>query len=260
VFWLWSSLHLLGLASELMATVMAGTTTLVAHKSSFAFPNQQLGSSSKPSRACIQKEFLGSPCRGGVSRSLSSVQKKMLHQLDSAPGKKVSAMAAVGADLKEYFVSLEQKTDTSKETVLEFYVHEVRIGPGTTVMLNAGTGHHELKLPGYGSMFVFDNDVREGGSRDSKLVGRERGHGSITDEKFKEGLQLMSKITFNEDSQFGPGSLSFSGNVGGAVAPYELIVLGGTGNFRGAKGYAIVENCPPHPPAYSFHWRVHLSH
>jgi hypothetical protein len=71
----------------------------------------------------------------------------------------------------------------------------------------------------------------------------------------------MSKITFNEDSQFGPGSLTFSGNVGGAVAPYEeLIVLGGTGNFCGAKGYAIVKNCPPHPPAYSFHWRVHLSH
>ncbi len=153
----------------------------------------------------------------------------------------------------------QENVNVRKETVLDFYVHEIRSGAEATLILAAGTGNGDVQNMGFGSVLVFDNEVREGGSRDSKLVGRERGYGPVSDLQGKEGVQLLSKITFNSDSEHSSATLTFCGNLGGVESPYELIVLGGTGHFRGARGYALVQNCPPRPPHFIFHWSVHLT-
>ncbi|CAK9230118.1 unnamed protein product [Sphagnum troendelagicum] len=152
-----------------------------------------------------------------------------------------------------------EKWNVMKEGAMEFFVHEIRSGGEATLMLAAGTGKGDHRNLAFGSLLVFDNEVREGGSRDSKLVGRERGFGPVSDLQGKEGVELLSKIAFNADSAHGVGTLTFSGNFGGVQSPSELIILGGTGRFRGARGYALVENCPAQPPHFIFHWNVYLN-
>jgi hypothetical protein len=247
-----------------MENVMAGR--LVTHTTTFAAAFPRLGSSSSQCKACTQKEILGTAIpwtSHPLQRLSSSAQKKnkttTTKQGSSSTARTVTVMAGIGLEVKELFHALEQKFENSRETILEFYVHEIRGGPERTLLLAAGTGNGDLTKLGFGSICVFDNEVREAGSRESKLLGRERGYGHVTDKEAKEGLQLSSRITFNAHSEYGPGSLTFSGNVGGVVSPYELIVVGGTGRFRGAKGYVTVENSPPNPPDFVFHWKVHLT-
>ncbi|KAG0626124.1 hypothetical protein M758_2G104100 [Ceratodon purpureus] len=145
-----------------------------------------------------------------------------------------------------------------KET-LEFYIHEIRSADpddktATLKLANLPPNTNPLQ---WGSSFVFDNEVREGLGADSKLLGRERGWGVVTDQNSEEGLQLISKISFTE-GKFNGSTITFSGNVGGKETPYELIVHGGTGHFRGAHGYVLAENAPNDGPRFIFHWKVFL--
>jgi hypothetical protein len=109
----------------------------------------------------------------------------------------------------------------------------------------------------WGSSFVFDNEVREGLGADSSLLGRERGWGVVTDQHSEEGLQLTSKISFIKGKYEG-STITLSGNVGGKKTPYELIINGGTGHFRGAHGYVLADNAPNDGPRFIFHWKVFL--
>lgn len=142
---------------------------------------------------------------------------------------------------------------------LEFYVQEIRSADpsDTTATVKVANLPVNTKPLQWGSSFVFDNEVREGIGADTTLLGRERGWGVISDTENKEALQLLSKISFM-DGKYKGSTLTFSGNVGGAVTPYELIILGGTGHFRGAHGYALVDNVPNEGARFKFHWNVFI--
>lgn len=143
---------------------------------------------------------------------------------------------------------------------MEFHVHEIRSKDpaDATATLKVANLPPNTKPLEWGSSFVFDNEVREGSGADTKLIGRERGWGVVSDMHGDDGLQLMSKISFTEGNYKG-SSLTFSGNVGGKPSQYELMILGGTGHFRGAHGYVVADKVPNEGSRFKFYWKVFIT-
>jgi len=166
----------------------------------------------------------------------------------------VFSRVAVRSGLKD-LLTLSDKPKVNE--TMEFYIHEIRSADPSdkTATLKVANLPVNTKPLEWGSSFVFDNEVREGSGADSTLLGRERGWGVVSDRESKEALQLFSKISFT-DGKFKDSTITFSGNVGGAVMPYELIILGGTGHFRGAHGYVLAEKFPNEGARFKFHWKV----
>lgn len=146
-----------------------------------------------------------------------------------------------------------------KQSTLTLYIHELRAPPDSTVLAAAGTGQNDFTKIGFGSFLVFDNEIRDGPDRNSTLLGRERGYGPISDLQGKHGIQLTSTLVFGRGSTY-HGTLTLQGNVGGAEPTTELAVLAGTEDFRGARGYAIVETVKTSPLAVVFRWNLYLSY
>lgn len=147
-----------------------------------------------------------------------------------------------------------------KQSNLTLYIHELRAPPDPTVLAAAGTGQNDLTQIGFGSFLVFDNEVRDSPDRsNSALLGRQRGYGPISDLQGKQGIQLLSTLVFGRGSSY-HGTLTLQGNVGGASPTTELAVLSGTEDFRGAKGYALVETVKSGPLAVVFRWNIYLSY
>lgn len=147
-----------------------------------------------------------------------------------------------------------------KESRLTVFVHQIRAPlSSATLLAAAGTGQNDLTKIGFGSFLVFDNEVREGLDKTTLLLGRERGYGPITDLQGEQGIQLTSTMVFNKNAAH-KGTLTFQGFVGGPELINELMVVGGTEDFRGAKGYAIVQTLKTSPLEVVFRYNIYLSY
>lgn len=196
------------------------------------------------------------------SSSLAHRSQRLGQEFTNAPRlpAQVSRRSASSGVVRSNLMELLTHEDKQKvKETLEFYVQEIRSADpnDTTATVKVANLPPNTAPLQWGSSFVFDNEVREGLAADSTLLGRERGWGSVTDKHNEEGLQLISKITFIEGKYKG-SSLTFNGNVGGKIPPYEVIILGGTGHFRGAHGYVLVDNAPNDGPRFKFHWKVYI--
>lgn len=207
-----------------------------------------------------QDFFNGSSIRSSLSlRSYRSCLEPARAQASisgwqSADPTKRNKSIITRASLKELVSVVDERKVKEK---MVFYIHEIRSADMTATLKVASLPENTAPLQ-WGSILVFDNEVREGEGTDSKLIARERGWGCITDKDSADGLQLFSKITFT-DGKYEGSSLTFSGNVGGAATPYELIILGGTGHFRGAHGFVLADNCPNQGNLFIFQWNVFVT-
>ncbi|XP_051143481.1 dirigent protein 10-like [Andrographis paniculata] len=93
----------------------------------------------------------------------------------------------------------------------------------------------------FGTMFVFDDEVTEGHDLGSGLVGRAQGFYIASSE---DGNSQTMAFTVMFKSGAYADSLSFFGIHRTAVAESHLAVMGGTGKFVNAKGFAMVKTLP----------------
>lgn len=115
---------------------------------------------------------------------------------------------------------------------LTFYVHctdEVAIVAGP------GKEQPDLNLLDFGSTLVFDNDVTEGPSPSSKHVGRRQGV-AVKDNHSNTNFYLLFTIIFEDHDRY-TGTLQVAGTEIGS-GDREISIVGGTGDFRGARGYS----------------------
>uniref|UniRef100_A0A7I4B3A3 Dirigent protein n=1 Tax=Physcomitrium patens TaxID=3218 RepID=A0A7I4B3A3_PHYPA len=131
---------------------------------------------------------------------------------------------------------------------LTCYTHEIQDGLNASPKLNAGTGQGgDLTAAGWGSFVVFDNIVKEGLNEDSKTLGKFSGWGVVTSIGGipAGGAQMSGQFDFGEGSEYNGSSIAVTGTVSvpgvGPPPPWERIIVGGTGKFRGCKGYAIAQ-------------------
>ncbi|KAL2937157.1 Dirigent protein 23 [Bienertia sinuspersici] len=126
-----------------------------------------------------------------------------------------------------------------QKTTLEFYYHDVISGESPTAVLiaRAANGSNDDAPLAFGKLFMFDDPLTMGPDPDSKLVGRAQGmYGS--DSLGEVGLIMAMAFTFNEGIYNG-SSISILVHNPITVKHRELPIVGGTGLFRMAQGYAV---------------------
>jgi len=146
---------------------------------------------------------------------------------------------------------------------LTYYVHETRYGPNATLLPAAGTAQGNVSEIGWGSFLVYEHPLKEGPSSDSKLLGKITGTGAITTKggTATGGIKLAAEHIFNEASQYSGSSLTLTGTFAFPRQGWECLIPGGTGHFRGFRGYALGEpvEATTVPPLFVYKWDIYLS-
>lgn len=145
---------------------------------------------------------------------------------------------------------------------LTYYVLEIRGGPNSTLLAAAGTGQGNLSAIGWGSFLTLDNYLKEGPDTDSKLLGMITGTTVVTSKGgvATGGAQLNTQHIFSGDF-YNASSLTVTGTILTPSTPWECIVPGGTGAFRGYSGYGLLApvEATTAPPVYVYQWDIYIS-
>ncbi|KQK15141.1 dirigent protein 22 [Brachypodium distachyon] len=121
---------------------------------------------------------------------------------------------------------------------VRLFMHETIGGPNPTLVTS-------LKSPlggnaTFGSVGVLDNELRDGPDpKGSKLVGRFQGFFAGAGLVSPPGLLSAMNIRFTAGEWCG-SSLALLGSVPSFGAPVERALVGGTGDFRLARGYSVM--------------------
>ncbi|KAH6820797.1 hypothetical protein C2S53_018915 [Perilla frutescens var. hirtella] len=122
-------------------------------------------------------------------------------------------------------------------TSLHFYVHDVRTGPNATLYTVANASITANSSTGFGRVNVFDDRVTVAPDINSSEVARAQGLTTSSDLQVQ--AFTMNLNFFLKEGPFNGSTVSVVGRNQFADAQRELTVVGGTGPFRYARGYAI---------------------
>ncbi|MED6194342.1 hypothetical protein PIB30_027600 [Stylosanthes scabra] len=128
---------------------------------------------------------------------------------------------------------------TQKLTTLHFYYHDILQGEHPTVVQIIDPSNNTPN--GLGTTFVMDNALTEGPDLSSKQVGRAQGifgSASIHD----RGMFMLINFAFSEEGEYKGSTLSMLGRNPVMDTVREMPIVGGTGLFRFASGYAIAQS------------------
>ncbi|CAN4086485.1 unnamed protein product [Withania somnifera] len=119
---------------------------------------------------------------------------------------------------------------------LHFYFHDIVSGKNPTAVKIAEAAMTNRSASGFGLMAMMDDPLTVGPEANSKLVGRAQGiyaQASLND----VGLLMVLNFVFVE-GKYNGSSLSVLGRNSVMSAVREMPIVGGTGFFRLARGYA----------------------
>ncbi|ONK56505.1 uncharacterized protein A4U43_C10F9500 [Asparagus officinalis] len=128
------------------------------------------------------------------------------------------------------------------ETHLHLYLHENFTGPNPTSITAVTTSTPSS----FGTIRVFENELREGADPISKLIGQSQGTGTTASRD--EGSSLVeANFVFTIGEYKGSTLAIFGRPIRLLLSSWEVNVIGGTGKFRLARGYAIGRNIVVEP-------------
>ena len=121
-------------------------------------------------------------------------------------------------------------------THLHFYFHDTITGQNVTAVKVAGANNTSDSSLSFGEVVVFDDPLTTGPGLSSKLVGRAQGIYASASQS-EVGLLVVVNYIFYEGIYNG-STLSVFGHNAIMSSVREMPVIGGTGVFRFARGYA----------------------
>ncbi|XP_015881943.1 dirigent protein 22-like [Ziziphus jujuba] len=133
--------------------------------------------------------------------------------------------------------SVQQKkvTQTVNAKHLHFYFHDILSGKNPTAV-NIITPPDGL-ISSFGSTLMIDDALTEGQDSSSKVIGRAQGFYSVASQS---DLAFLMVMTFSfVEGEYRGSSLSILGRNPVLNDVREMPVVGGTGKFRFARGYAL---------------------
>ncbi|PON76179.1 Disease resistance response protein [Parasponia andersonii] len=123
-----------------------------------------------------------------------------------------------------------------KLTHLHFYFHDVVSGRNPTAVKVAEAATTNTSSTNFGYVAVLDDPLTVGPNATSKQVGRAQGiYGSASQSEV--GLLMVLNYVFTE-GKYNGSTLSILGHNAILSAVREMPVVGGSGRFRFARGYA----------------------
>nr|DAD42144.1 TPA_asm: hypothetical protein HUJ06_000374 [Nelumbo nucifera] len=148
----------------------------------------------------------------------------------------------VAVSSKSYRFSETTETESmglkrEKITHLHFYFHDILSGRNpTAIQIVKPPAYKSSLATGFGAVFVIDDPLTETPEVTSKLVGRAEGIYASTS-KEELGLLMVLNYAFME-GKYNGSTLSILGRNTVFSTVREMPVVGGTGLFRFARGYA----------------------
>ncbi|KAK1352329.1 hypothetical protein POM88_053593 [Heracleum sosnowskyi] len=138
--------------------------------------------------------------------------------------------------------SWAKRDDSGKEVVtnLQFYFHDILSGKNpSAIPVVQPPRNTTSSITGFGSLTMVDDQLTVGPESTSKEVGRARGlYGSAGQTDF--GLIMVMSYVFT-DGIYDGSSFSLLSINQAANPVREMAIVGGTGLFRLARGYAIAQ-------------------
>ncbi|KAM5550003.1 dirigent protein 23-like [Rosa sericea] len=148
-------------------------------------------------------------------------------------------MALTEAEWAESVEAKKEATPLETVTNLQFYFHDTVSGKNPSAVRVAQAANTDKSPTLFGALLMADDPLTETPDPNSKLVGRAQGlYGSSGQQEF--GLIMAMSFAFT-DGAFNGSSVSIFGKNPALHPVRELPVVGGTGVFRLARGYAIAK-------------------
>ncbi|KAK1628252.1 hypothetical protein QYE76_002570 [Lolium multiflorum] len=124
-----------------------------------------------------------------------------------------------------------------KETHIKVYWHDVYSGPSPTAVVVAKAATTNSSKTGFGMVVVIDDPLTDGPDlNSSKIVGRAQGTYIASG---KDSLALLMNMNFVFSAgQYNGSAVAIMGRNSVMDEVREMAVIGGTGAFRWARGYA----------------------
>ncbi|GMY05496.1 dirigent protein 23-like [Fagus crenata] len=133
------------------------------------------------------------------------------------------------------------RLEVQKETVtnLQFYFHDTLSGKNPSAVRVAEATETEKSPTLFGAIMMADDPLTETPDPNSKLLGRAQGlYGSAAQQEM--GLIMAMNFGFI-DGIYNGSSFSLLGKNSAMHPVREMAIVGGTGLFRLARGYAIAQ-------------------
>lgn len=150
-------------------------------------------------------------------------------------------MAKEAAWTMAFILCIAMAARSEKEVNIVFYMHDVVAGSNrTAIQIGAGS----TAKPGFGAMVVMDDALTQSPSPDSTVVGRAQGmylSDSLAVVRSPDSLLAFTAI-MESPAEYSGSTLSIQGGNRMFMDQREVSVVGGTGKFRFALGYATVHN------------------
>ncbi|XP_074312969.1 dirigent protein 23-like [Silene latifolia] len=122
-------------------------------------------------------------------------------------------------------------------TTLQFYFHDTVTGKVPTAVQVAQPTNPSQYKTGFGKITMVDDPLTFGPDPNSKLVGRAQG---LYGQACQDEVSLIMALSYSfVDGPYKGSSLSIMGRNQVMHAEREMSIVGGTGLFRMARGYAL---------------------
>ncbi|KAK7285439.1 hypothetical protein RJT34_20212 [Clitoria ternatea] len=122
---------------------------------------------------------------------------------------------------------------------LHFYFHDIISGPKPTEVIVAKAHMTNTSSTLFGFVAMCDDPLTVGPELGSKLVGKAQGiYGSAAQDEM--GLLMVMNLAFTE-GKYNGSTLSLLGRNMVFSAVREMPIVGGSGAFRFARGYALAK-------------------
>ncbi|RZC09858.1 dirigent protein 22-like [Glycine soja] len=148
--------------------------------------------------------------------------------------------------LSMFFISIiyqdnaQFPTPNPNQTTMVFYLQDLAAGPNATVVAPvAGINGRVWSFTTFGSIFVVDFPVTLSISPTSELVGQAQGL-LVASALDGASVNVALSIVFN-NLQYNGSTLELQGISRRHENYREVSVVSGTGKFRFARGYAVLE-------------------
>ncbi|KAE8674289.1 Dirigent protein 2 [Hibiscus syriacus] len=119
---------------------------------------------------------------------------------------------------------------------LHFYFHDIVSGKNATAVRVAGTSSNNSSLPLFGDIYMIDDPLTINPDINSKTVGKAQGMYAYSSQT-EMSLLMVLNFAFTE-GKYNGSTLSVLARNEAFNTVREMPIVGGTGSFRFARGYA----------------------
>ncbi|KAG6628309.1 dirigent protein 22-like [Carya illinoinensis] len=128
-----------------------------------------------------------------------------------------------------------------KTSHLHFYFHDIVSGKSPSAVRVAGSPNSSIF--DFGNMMMVDDALTEGPKLTSKLVGRAQGFYAMASQNEASLLMVMNFVFM--EGKYNGSSITILGR--NPVFVREMPIVGGSGLFRHARGYALAHTISVDP-------------